>query len=225
MKKTLRRSLVAAVAMLAFGAAAADTVRITGLTYGYSNIDTTLTGYVATGQMRGQLNGASFTTYCTDVFENVYLNATYDEYFVAANGSTHGFTNQQADLLGRLYTVADNGVTSRVDTTNESVAFQLAVWEILYETGASLNVTSGGFYAQGGGNLTQRSLANSWLSSASSLATSQFSVVRLASIDGLNQVGHQDLILTAPVPEPSTYALMLAGLSAVGFIARRRRRD
>lgn len=30
--------------------------------------------------------------------------------------------------------------------------------------------------------------------------------------------------VTAPIPEPETYALMLAGLGAVGFIARRRRR-
>lgn len=30
--------------------------------------------------------------------------------------------------------------------------------------------------------------------------------------------------VTAPVPEPETYALMLAGLAAVGFISRRRRR-
>jgi hypothetical protein len=220
---TMRRTLVAAAATLAMGAAAADTVRITGLTYGYASIDTTLTGYVATGQMQGQHNGASFTTYCTDVFENVYLNTTYSDYFVAANGSTYGFTHQQADLLGRLYTVADNGTTSRVDTTNESVAFQLAVWELLYETSGSYNVTGGNFYAQGGGNSTQRSLANSWLASAASLVDSQFSVARLASVATPNSAGHQDLILVGAVPEPSSYVLMLAGLSAVGFVVRRRR--
>ena len=40
-----------------------------------------------------------------------------------------------------------------------------------------------------------------------------------ANTDGA--VGFDNLTL-APVPEPGTYALMLAGLGAVGFIARRR---
>jgi hypothetical protein len=37
---------------------------------------------------------------------------------------------------------------------------------------------------------------------------------------GLSNVA---LYATQPVPEPETYAMMLAGLAALGFVARRRR--
>ena len=40
---------------------------------------------------------------------------------------------------------------------------------------------------------------------------------------GVSSVAPTDLVF-APIPEPETYALMLAGLAAVGFMARRRRR-
>jgi hypothetical protein len=46
------------------------------------------------------------------------------------------------------------------------------------------------------------------------------------SVVGDNRCGQSSLAslaVFAPVPEPSTYAMMLAGIGAVGFIARRRR--
>ena len=46
------------------------------------------------------------------------------------------------------------------------------------------------------------------------------------SFDQNNQTKEQDYtieLVTAPIPEPETYALMLAGLGVVGFMARRRK--
>ena len=46
--------------------------------------------------------------------------------------------------------------------------------------------------------------------------------IRSISFKG-NGVVIDNLVFTTPVPEPGTYALLLAGLAAVGFVARRRR--
>jgi hypothetical protein len=49
-------------------------------------------------------------------------------------------------------------------------------------------------------------------------------VMFLVGIDDTQKTGDlSPSILAAPVPEPETYALMLAGLSAMGFVARRRK--
>lgn len=45
-----------------------------------------------------------------------------------------------------------------------------------------------------------------------------------ASLIGGTSSSLRDITVAAPIPEPETYALMLAGLAAVGFAARRRSR-
>jgi hypothetical protein len=47
--------------------------------------------------------------------------------------------------------------------------------------------------------------------------------IRSISFKGVGVVA-DDLLLTAPVPEPGTWAMLLAGLGAVGVLGRRRRR-
>lgn len=58
-------------------------------------------------------------------------------------------------------------------------------------------------------------------------AVSTTTTLRLQGASGINYIGLDNVsvdLISAPVPEPETWTLMLAGLAALGTIARRRRK-
>jgi hypothetical protein len=57
----------------------------------------------------------------------------------------------------------------------------------------------------------------------SGLVSLALGVVDTADVTGVSTLSVQNLAITAAVPEPSTYAMLLAGLGMVGVAARRRR--
>jgi hypothetical protein len=214
--------LVAACALTVSLQAHADSALFTGFAHGSESVNFKLTasdlstvlaqGGTSAGGFLMSFNGApTFEAYCVDLFQHISFGETYTDYGPFA--TSHVFANSHAySDLGRLYATA--GV---VDNSVKEAAFQIAVWEIAYETKAgAYNLSDGvatflGGSADSSGALT---LASTWLTSLTNGAHPDIVVSESRE--------HQDMIY-APVPEPQTYAMLMAGLAAMGFVARRRR--
>jgi hypothetical protein len=195
----LRTALAAALAALSLQATAGlvtgtdVTIRVDGFSNGHAAVDVTLDsfGTVGAGQFRGSYDGTSFLTYCTDLFQTFQWGKT-STYTLVANDSDHGFSSTQADRLGKLYTTAGGDATN----TTDSVAFQLAVWELLYDTTPG-SVLSGNFRLLSGASTAQRNRADAWLAAVlAPSATRSFDAQRLYS--GVAQ----DFVVFTPRPEP-----------------------
>ena len=59
--------------------------------------------------------------------------------------------------------------------------------------------------------------------SVEGLSSAPFSLTLTGSVANASKANYSGELSLTPVPEPETYALMLGGLAAVGFMARRRK--
>lgn len=209
---------VAALALAGLSQAHAADVTFSGFAHGSETVNFSLTapnavvsgGGWAGGLLASLNSAASFETYCVDLYQHIGFGVTYTDYTLP--NTTHTFANSHAYAdLGRLYATA-GPIT---DSVHEA-AFQIAVWEIAYETQNVYDLSDGSAIFSGGSAATSGALtlASGWLSTLTNGA--------YPSIAVLDSPEHQDMIF-APVPEPETYSLLMAGLAVVAFVARRRK--
>lgn len=164
------------------------------------------------------------------------LNSTYGVYVkftamgtIAANPLNNNLTSLSYSVYGYTGAPATFGATAAGATKS------LTPSEVLIGTGTLLpGINPFGAYIIGGVAYGSFVTANSLTFSNSGAA---FSPVVGASGQFANTAGQMVVtptgfvvnggggsinLVAAPVPEPETYALMLGGLAAVGFVARRR---
>ena len=179
----------------------------------------------------------SFLSYCIDIFD--YLKKGL---FSIADFSFDAGKEQKLKVLITNTAGAIDAVDSAPLTApqkanqkkNVSSAIQMAVWEIAFETaGNPFSVTTGDFWMNGsgltnlnGGVSSAQTLAQGFLTNINTNVWTQadpnWSLRMLVPHDAANNQT-QAFLVSTPVPEPSTWAMLILGFGLVGGAMRSRR--
>lgn len=181
------------------------------LANGGSSIATQAGGYNTTISNAGVLDG-SFVSYCVDLGQYLNINGIYNGGLYKADNAATSFGNRYNDIL-KLFSYGYNAETNA--NAVKSAGFQIALWEMVYETDYSYNV--------GDGKIKFSSSAAALNEAASFLAKAASFSGQSLNLQVLRSDSYQDVAFATPVPEPGAYALMLVSLATVGVMTRRRK--
>lgn len=154
----------------------------------------------------------AFLAFTAELTQTLKIGVPYD--YAEVDGVTRFGADKAADL-SRLLGVAPTFVTDAIS----SAAFQVALWEIIYETGPGYDLGSGAFT---GGPLTGDPATDAAFAQINTVLGYLDAYAPTVPVNALTNPTFQDLLVVT-IPEPGSWALMLAGLGACGFAARRRR--
>src|ERR1700721_857485 len=208
MRNLIRKSL--ALAAVAIGLSFAQGAKATTITATLTGLDpyTFPTIYLqgegnmsgGVGQIQWQglstnavpFNGA-FDTYCISLIQDIYFGSTYTftegslnsapNSGAYPNGQTGGMGTGKADEIDELFGshYGDTLLTGQTGTDNRE-AFQLAIWNIIYDTDTSVSSGSGSFYAVSGVDTGVITTANSWLSEAANTSNQDLDATNVVAL-------------------------------------------
>lgn len=177
---------------------------------GSQQFNLSIGGSPGAGGFQGLWNGNTIYFWCIEL----------TQFFSPGTHYTNQYTPSLATntLLSKLFTEAYGSALS--NATN-SAAFQLAIWEIIYDSG-DLHLNGGAFKVLGdNGHSATVTIAQGWLDGLTGASAGY-------TLYFLTAPGNQDFVTasripvpTTKVPEPGSLALLTAALLAAGFVRAR----
>jgi len=184
--------------------------------------DTGLFQFTYNSGAKGGLGG-TFYAFCIEPREFISPGqvVTY-QWSALQDGTTNigGMGAAKAALIDELfgrYQPQLNGTISDLQAS----ALQISIWEIVRETSGSLDVYSGTTRYSNPGDALEASaltLAERYVTSLNGTGP------KLSNLFALDNNGVQDVLVQTNAPEPGTYAMLGAGLLALGGLSRKLRR-
>lgn len=229
MKNFLRSFAAVAVLALAPGLASATTVtyQTTSGAYGgvfggngYAAVDVTSGAnpskhYAGVGgafALKSTVPGfEAFTAFCVDLLQ--YISNGNNTYATSSTPAT--FPDARTANLKKLFETGYKGL----DLTNaaKSAGFQLAVWEIAFESGGTYDIFSGNFKSNLGPGNAAANFAKTLLDNLNGAKTQSYQLTFFTS------AGNQDVVTVSEVPVPAAGLMLLAGLGGLAALRRKRK--
>jgi hypothetical protein len=163
----------------------------------------------------------NFIAWCLDILNNLTLPASYDitntPFTNTGNLSVTQKTNIEK-LFETSYSTLDLGNSANGNT--QSAGFQLALWEIVYETNEivfGLDVTDGSWTVTS--PAAAIAMANTFLGNLANNITQDYQLTFYQ--DSVGGVQSQNLVSATPIPVPPAALLLFGGLIGLGYLSRR----
>ncbi|HTP98403.1 MAG TPA: PEP-CTERM sorting domain-containing protein [Casimicrobiaceae bacterium] len=214
----IKRVAACSCACLAFAfgrAAIAGDLHTIGYANGAQQFSLSMGGSPGAGGFYGTWNGDPIVFWCVEL----------DQYFGFGNTYTYSASLPDSPVFTLLGELFHEAYGSALTDSTHSAAFQLAVWEIFFDSG-SLNLSSGNFrVVNDDGHTDAVTIAQGWLNGLSN-SVDDVDVFYLVNDGHQNFITNTNIKLprTQTVPEPSTLWLMLAAAMTLAALARRRGR-